>query len=804
MGPEPSTDRFLRGSGSYVADLTPPGAKHLAFVRSPHAHARVHSVDLRRALAAPGVRAAFRAADLEAAGVGTVTHQMPTPPFQPLRWPLLAADKVRYVGDPVAVVVADDPYLAEDAAELVAVGYEVLPAISDPERALAEDAPLLYDEWGTNLFVSDAVRFGDLDAGFAAASGIIEESFEHHRVCGFPLEGNQVWAYRDRSGRLQICASTQFPHQFQAVVADLLGIPLPGIRVTVPDVGGGFGLKQHVTREELLTAALATLLPWPVRWGCDLAGTLEHGIHARRQRHAVRVGYGSEGELLAVEAHITADVGNPLLYFTGAGPALVTAGSLPGAYAVPAYACEVRAVATHTAPVGGFRGFGQPQAVFTMERVLDMVARRVGRDPADVRRRNLVPDAPRPYVSRTGQRYDIGSIRTQFDRLLGEVRHKRARDATESLGEQELYHGTGFACYIEPNAPNIHSLAGRYGAYETVTLTMQPDATIVACVGTKDIGQGNVAAFTSMISGELRVAPDRVTVRDGDTDLLPLGLGTMGSRSMVMVGEALRSACRQLRAALAGIAAHALEASAASVRFHQGACCSGDRRISYEDIAAIVYLRPYALPPDTAPGLLFTGVANASATDYFPNEAGELNVAATYSSSVGAAHVTVHPVSGEVTVTGFTVVYDCGEVIDPVNVQGQLQGSFAHGMSAVLFEDLVYESTGTARTPLSSYLVARSTDVPRVRSVHMGTRPDFGAGVRGVGQTATILAPAAIANAIEDALEPFGVTVRQTSLTPRSIRSMIRHVADSGPSRRRACPSNGPAVPSVVTERPAT
>ncbi len=508
--------RFLTGHGTYVPDIAFPGMKHAAFVRSPHPHARIIRIDATRALALTGVRAVVTGADL-APRVRPLTHAMPAPPFQPLTWPLLPVDKARYVGDPVAVVVADDLHTAWDATELVEVVYEQLPWADDPWEAMEPGASLLYEEWGTNVFARDAFGHGDVEAAFAAASGVIDERFVHHRVCGFPLEGHGVCAWRDASGRLTVYASTQFPHQFRDVLADITGIRLVDVRVVAPDVGGGFGLKQHVTREELVIAVLALKLPFPVRWARDITGLLDHGIHARQQYHAVQAAYRADGRILAVRARIIADVGNPVLYFTGAGPAFVTASTLTGAYDVAAYTYEVEAVATNTAPVGGYRGFGQPQAVFTMERLLDFVARRLQMDPAQVRRINLIPDEPRPYVTGAGFAYDIGSIRSQFDRLLEAIADTPQTRAPSS----GVYTGIGYACYVEPNAPNVHSFAGRYGAYETAMIAIQPDGHVVATVGAKDIGQCNAATFARIVANELGTNSDAVTVRDGDTDLLP-------------------------------------------------------------------------------------------------------------------------------------------------------------------------------------------------------------------------------------------------------------------------------------------
>ncbi|MFE9500400.1 xanthine dehydrogenase family protein molybdopterin-binding subunit [Streptomyces collinus] len=762
-----NVERYLTGKGTYLPDVTLPGLKHVAFARSPHPHARIGAVDSHRALGLPGVKSVLTGADLKGT-IGTVQHRMPHPPFKPLNWPLLATDKARYIGDPVAVVVADNPYLAQDAVDLLDIRYEELAPVTDIHAAVQPGAPLLYEEWETNVFVHSTFHHGDLKQGFSSAAGILREHFDHHRVCGFPMEGHGVCAYREPSGRLIVHASTQFPHQLQATLADITGYPLAGIRVIAPDIGGGFGLKQHVLREELLVAALPLLLSCPVRWTQGITETVESGVHARQQQHNIEVGYRSDGRICALHLQILADVGNPLLYFTGAGPAFVTATSLPGAYSIPAYSYEIRGIATNTVPVGGYRGFGQPQALFTMERTLDLIARQLQLDPVAVRRVNLIPDLPRPLVNITGCTYDTGSVRAQFDRLLNDMVDRPTR---VSPSPSRDLTGVGFACYVEPNAANLHSFAGRYGAYEIATLSMQPDGDVVACVGTKDIGQGCAASFARIIAEELTVAPTTVIVRDGDTDLLPLGLGTLASRALVMTGGALRDAARQLRSKLAAIAAHRLGVPALSVTFHEGQCSGGTQSIPLRELAAISYLRPFDLPPGTDPGLMAIGIYNARGAEATPAADGRMNAAVTYSSQVAGAKVYIDPTSGKVTVTDFTVVYDCGTVVNPTAVRGQIQGGFAQGLSSVLFEDMHYKNARPTR--LAEYFVARITDVLEVRSIDMCTPSPAPGGSRGVGQATTILAPAAIANAVDDVLHRWGVTIRQSNLTPDAIRHLI-------------------------------
>ncbi|GAA3600600.1 xanthine dehydrogenase family protein molybdopterin-binding subunit [Kribbella ginsengisoli] len=769
-----SADRFLNGAGTYLPDIKISGLKHVAFARSKCAHGRILQVDIATARAMPGVHAVLTGADL-AHRLCPMSHRLPTPPFQPLTWSLLATDKVRYIGDPIAVVVADDPYLAVDAAELVHATYEELASVEDAQMASAPDAPLLFEEWGTNIFASLDYEHGDVEARLRASAGVVHERFEHHRMCGFPLEGNGICAFVEPSGRLIVHASTQFASQLQTVLADITGMRLADIRVVVPDVGGGFGLKQHVVREELLVAALPLIVSCPVRWIRGLDETVENSIHARRQYHEVRAGYDADGRITALQLGILADVGDPVLYFSGVGPAIVTASSLPGAYAVPAYSYQVKAVATNTVPVGGFRGFGQPQALFTMERTLDLIARRIGKSPVDIRRINLIPDQPRPFLSPTGSAYDVGSVRAQFERAILAASELMETDRD---GDAGVCSGIGFSCFVEPTAPDLHSFAGRWGAYEMVQVTMQADGHVVAAVGTKDIGQGSASAYARIIAEELTVDPAAVVIRDGDTDALPIGLGTLASRSLVLTGAALRDAARQLRTKLLAIAAHELMTPIESMTLREGSCRSDDGRgIMLREIAEIAYLFPFRLPEGVPPGLTSVGSFHARNADPFPSANGRINPGATYASQATVARVRVDPVSGTVHVTDIVVVYDCGNVVDRLAVQGQIQGSFAQGISAVLFEVQRYRDGRPAA--LDDYSVARMPDIPRVRAIAMGAPSTMPGGSRGVGQIGTIMAPAAIANAIDDALRAYGVVVRQSELTPSSIRRLCAPAANA-------------------------
>jgi len=758
--------RFVTGRGSYLADRVPPGTAYAAFARSTVPHAELAAVDGGRALALPGVLRVLTGRDL-ATRTKPLSHLLPWPPARPLAWPLLATDRVRHVGEPVAAVVAEDPYTARDAADLVEIGYRELPAALDVDQAMAPGAPLLYPEWGDNVFLSARIDHGDVDAAFRAADLVLDETFTHHRICGFPLEGRGVLASVDGAGgrdRLLVRASTQVPHVLRMVIAGALGLAEHAVRVTVPDIGGGFGFKQHVTREEVTVAYLGLVSGRPVLWTEDVDAGLLAGSHAREQRHEVRVALRADGRILGLRVRVVADIGHPVLYHTGAGPALITGASIPGAYHVPAYSCRVDAVATNTPPVGGYRGYGQPQAVFTMERVLDLAARDLGLQPARIRELNLVPDEPRPYVSCTGARYDVGSVRALFG---------RARQLAGSLDASGLGVGVGYACFVEATAPNLFGLLGVGGAVELVQLRMTTGGELEVCTGITDFGQGSTAAVARIAAAALPIDPGKVHVRNGDSDDLPFSLGAVASRGTVMASGAIHDAVAALRRTLAAIAAAQLGVLASEVEFGAGGCRGGGRLVSYAELAGIAYHRPFLLPPGVAPGLVVTGSYTAAGAEPFPGADGRMNAAATYSAQAAAARVRVDAASGEVDVLNFAVVYDCGSVVDEARLLGQLQGGFGQGLSATLFERLDRVDGALVPASLAGYPVARAGHVPAVHAESMATASAVPGGVRGAGQLTTVLAPAAIANAVEDALRAHGVRIRDSYLGPSAIRRLV-------------------------------
>ncbi len=768
--------RLLCGQGEYLGDVHRPDLKHIAILRSPVAHARIRSIDGSGALTLPGVIGVFTGDEL-AAETGEFSHHLPMiPTLRQIAWSVLATGKVRFVGEPVAAVVADSRYIAEDALELIEVDYEELPAVSDAEAGLDPEAPLLYEDWGDNLFLYMPASHGDIEAAFAGADGVLAERFTHHRIAGLPMEGHGALGEFDpATGRLDMHVSTQVPHTLRTVISDISGLSEAKIRVVAPDMGGGFGNKAHFMREEVLVAVLAMRVRHPVVWQQDRTENLLAGLHSRQQVHEVEVAYRDDGKILGLRADFVVDVGSPELYILGCAPAIVTTSVVPNCYDLQDYAFELRCVATNKAPMGGYRGYGQPQGIFLMERVLDLVGERLGIDPVTVRRANMIPDEPRPYVTATGSVLDTGSFGDQLTELLEAADYDAACGARDEARTEGRLVGVGIAQMVEPTAPNIHGLAGRFGGYEMAMLTVQPDGKVNVAVGTKSQGQGHETIYAKVAAETLGISPDDVEVRDGDTAALPYGIGTWGSRSAVMGGGAVIKAAQQVRDKMAAIAAGMLEAPAEQIEASDGFFRLGEAAIPFAQIAAAAYLHTFLLPPGMDPGLAVVVGYDPGNTSPFPDERGKMNVAATYSTAAAAAVVEVEAATGVVTVQDLTIVHDCGTVIDGVLLDGQIHGAVAQAVGQTFFEEIHYDENGQPLTStLLDYMIPTFGDAVRARIIHRETPSGLIGGFRGAGEGAIIVTPAALAAAVHDALAPLGVAITQSNLSPPRLRALLR------------------------------
>ena len=767
--------RFLTGRGCFLADVNVSNLKHAAILRSPVAHARIVSVDTSAAAALDGVVAVFTGGDLLKVS-NPIGHRLPLPGIKPFEYHVMAIDKVRFVGEPVAIVVATDRYVAEDALELISIVYDELPAVVDPIAALASDAPLLFEEWGSNEYFFLPFEQGDCDGAFASADGTLSQRLVHHRVSALPLEGAGVCGYFDRgTARLTLYASNQQPHNLRTVVSDVTGLSEANIRVVAPDMGGGFGNKQHFIREESLIAVVALQVECAVMWSQDRVEALTSGVHSRDQIHDIEVAYRTDGRILAMRANVVGDLGNPSLYFIGAAPQLVTMTLLTGTYDIPNVSFMLKSVVTCKATSGAYRGFGQPQALFTIERIMDLVAARCGIDPVEVRRRNLIPDSPRPFRTVSGFQLDVGSFHEQLDDLLGLVDYPRFREQQEAARAEGRYIGIGIVSLVEATAPNLHGFAGRFGGFEMARVTVYPDGHVGVAVGTKSQGQAHETVFGQVAAAVLTVPLTSIVVLEGDTDVLPYGMGTWGSRSAVMGGGAVLLAARKIADKMRAIAAHMLDEPSENVALVNGSFVADDKTLPFAAVAEAAYLHTFLLPPGVEMGLTADVSYDPGNTSPFPEPDGRMNPAATYSTAAAAVTVEVDPLNGEVEILDAVMVHDCGTVINPAVVDGQIQGGFAQGVGAVLYERLVYDDLGQPlTTTLLDYRVPRFGAVPLVRIKHRETPSVLVGGFRGAGEASIITTPAAIANAVEDALRPLGIVIDSTDLRPDTIRRLVR------------------------------
>jgi carbon-monoxide dehydrogenase large subunit len=768
--------RLLRGQGRYFDDLPLPGALAAAVLRSPHAHARLLRIDSSRALALPGVYAVLTGADLvpPADAIGTAhwaihpaIQAAANPRIRPDRMPLLATDKAHYVGEPVAVLVADDRYLAEDALELIEVEYEPLPVLTNVDAALAPDAPLIHEEWGDNVALAFEVRKGDVEAAFAAAQVVVRDRFRSHRYTGVPIETRGVAAAVDpHSGNLTVWTSIQMPHPTRDLLASLLGRSIDQVRVVAPDVGGGFGIKGHAYVEDVLIPILALRLGRPVKWVEDRREHFVSAVHAREQLHDFELAADAEGRILGLRDRVLADKGayNPL----GMVLPYNTIAHTFGPYLVPAASFEVKAVVTNKTPHAPYRGAGRPEAVFAMERALDRLAADLKIDPAELRLRNLVPAEAMPYdtglLYRDGQPlvYDSGDYPAMYRLGLELLEYDRWRAEQAKSAGSDRRIGIGLAGYVEGTG---------VGPFESGSVTIDPaSGRVRVATGTTSQGQGHQTTFAQVVADVLDVSIDQVDVVAGDTAAITYGFGSVASRGMVTGGSAVAGAAGRVRDKAVRVGAQLLEASVDDVELAGGGVRvkgAPTRSITLGEIAR-------ALLPGR--GRVRDETVGLREESHFEPPT------VTYASGLHGAVVAVDVPTGRVEILRYVVVHDCGRVVNPLIVDGQVAGGVAQGIGGALYEDLVYDDQGQLlTTSLMDYLLPTTAETPPLTLGHQEhLSPRNPLGVKGLGEGGAIGPPAAIANAVEDALRDLGVRVRETPLGPSRVRELVAAAAISG------------------------
>jgi len=738
--------RLLRGRARYVDDIALPRMLHIAFVRSPHAHAAIRRVDRAAARRLDGVVGVFTAADLHGV-VRNLEPRLDAEGFVPATWTPLADRAVRFYGEAVAAVVASSPYIAADARELVQVEYEPLAAVSTLDAALAANRVLFRRVW----------RRGDVAAAFARAPVLLRETFEHARCAASPIEPRGLVADWDGE-TLTVWASSQTPSIMRTALATSLDLPEPRVRVIAPDVGGGFGLKMHVFPEDIAVAALARSVGRPVKWIEERRENLAAASQARAQRMEVEVAAATDGTLLALRARVISDGGSYHVYpVTGALEPLGSAVILPGPYRTPAYEYEAITALTHKPPLGACRGVGMTMGAFVMERMLDLVAERVKLDPAEIRRRNLIPREAYPFTSASGMTYDSGDYPKALEQALAAVDYENLRREQQAARDGGRLVGVGISCYTEYTGMGAEVFRRRGMAdvpgIEAATVTMDPDGTVSCASSFPSQGQGHATTLAQVVADRLGVPMDRVRVLAVDTLGGPRGSGTFGSRGAISQLGSAGAAADRVRAKLQTLAAHVLEASPSDVVLEGArAAVRGfpDRAIALAELARLAYSPPLGgLPDGVPPGL--------EATVYFDSPG------PTFSGAVHVAVVEVDRDTGRVALRRYVLVEDCGPMINPMIVEGQIHGAVAQGIGEALLERVVYDEHGQLLTAtLMDYALPKADDVPTLEIGHLETpSPAMPGGVKGMGEGGTIGAPAAIANAVADALRGLGVSVRR-------------------------------------------
>ena len=743
--------RLLTGRGSYVDDVTVPGMLHAAFVRSDLAHARITGLDVGAAQALPGVRAVFTAAELNPR-VGSMQPTMfqsdpPPMPCAPLR-PLAETD-VRFVGDPIVLVVADSRYVAEDAAELVEVDYDPLPAVIDAATA-SHDPTLVHPELGSNVAVHIASPPDpELDAIFERAPHVVTETLVQHRHTNVPMETRGIVAsFTPATGELDVWISTQNPHEVRQACARALGVPESRVRVRAGDVGGGFGQKYFTQREEFAVLAAAQQMGRAVKWIEDRRENLIAANHARADRVTVRLALDDEARLLGVHLDHVEDCGAfPVGGTGGIGPFMAML--FPGPYRIPKLGFRTTAVWTNTCARGAYRGPWMMETV-AREEILDLAARTVGVDPLELRRRNCVQADELPFTTAGGMTLDHVTPSETLEQAVALIDYDGVRATQASAGDGRLL-GVGLGLYVEPTSMSSGSLG-----VETATVRVQPSGTVTVHLGTGSHGQSVETTMAQVVAEHLGVDVDDVVVVQGDTATAPFGAGTGGSRTAVVAGGAARDASLAVREKATQIAAHLLEAAPEDLEVQGGRVSvrgTPTRGVSLADVARVALNSPLELPPDVGPGLEATAHYQAPPI--------------TWSNACHACTVAVDPATGAVEVLRYVVSEDCGVMINPMVVEGQIAGGVAQGIGGVLYEHFVYDEDGNPlTTTFLDYLVPTSTEVPTIEYGHVETPSPTPGGHKGMGEGGAIGSPPCVFNAVADALAQRGVRLTEQPLSP--------------------------------------
>jgi carbon-monoxide dehydrogenase large subunit len=750
--------RLITGTALYLDDLKAPGMHHAIVVRSPYGAARIKSIDTKAALATPGVAAVFTGQDVKHLGPVPCAASLPG-----LRVPhhhLLAQDRVYYVGHPVAVVVATDRYIARDAADLVEVDYEELPAVADPEKAIAEGAPAVHPEWPDNVAFTFHQEGGDTEQAFRDADVVVRQRITSQRLIPTAMETRGVLAeWRAGEKTLTLHSSTQIPHLLRTLVAGILGMPENLLRVITPEVGGGFGSKLNVYAEEALMAFVAMKINTPVKWVESRRENFLTTIHGRGHVDYFELAAKRDGTMLGLRLKLIQDLGAYLQLLTPAIPTLSVL-MMPGLYRFKNISADIVGVFTNCVATDAYRGAGRPEATHGIERMVDLLAAELRMDPVELRLKNFVHADEFPYPTPTGLAYDSGDYEKPLRKALAEVNYTQLRSEQAAARADGKLMGIGISTYGEICAIGP-SIAMPAGGWESATVKIEPSGKVTVMTGASPHGQGEETTFAQIVADELGIPMDDVLVIHGDTAVVQYGIGTFGSRGTAVGGTALYYALQTLKAKMKKFGAMLLETE--DVTFAGGACthAASGKSVSFGEMAVAAY-HAKKLPPNTEPGLVATHFWEP------PN----------FTFPFGA-HIVVTDVdrdTGNIAIRRYVCVDDCGRIINPLIVDGQVHGGVAQGLGQALWEQAVYDDAGQLMTgELTDYAIPKAAYMPWIESSHTETpSPVNPLGVKGVGEAGTIGCSPAVVNSVVDALSGFGVRHIDMPLTPEKIWKLIQ------------------------------
>jgi aerobic carbon-monoxide dehydrogenase large subunit len=772
--PRPNLDRLMQGRGLYVSDMVLPRMAHVVYLRSPHAHANIIKIDAEAAKRLPGVIAIVTGRELAAVitpWVGVLSHLMG---LKSAPQHAIAIEHVCWQGEAVAAIVATSRAVAEDAAEIVAVEYRELDAVTDMRTALDPETPVIHPALGDNLAFQRNLDAGAVDQAFAAADEVVEADFVFGRHTGVTLEPRAVVAdWNAAEARLTIYQGTQAPHMVQNIAALHLGLEEAQVRVVCKDVGGSFGIKVHVYADEMATYALSKLLRRPVKFVADRFESFNTDIHARDHRCKGRIGVKRDGTITAFEIDDLTGIGPYSMYpRTSAIEANQIVNLIGGPYVTKNYRARARVVFQNKNVMCQYRGVGHPVACSVTEGLVDLAAVKIGMDPAEIRRRNLIPDDGYPCASPSGLRFELLSHHASLNKLIKMMNYDCLRGEQADLRQKNIHRGIGIASFIEVTNPSaaFYGVGGaRISSQDGVAVRLDATGSVICQTSITEQGQGSESLTAQIVGSVLGVSMQRVRVILGDTDNTPYGGGTWASRGAGIGGEAALQAAKILRNNILDVAAAILQSTPSALDIVDNEIVSADdgtSRISLNELARIVYFRPDTLPPGIQPELMAT-------RHFVPRE-----YPFAFTNGVQASWLEVDTDTGFVKLLKHWVVEDCGTIINPQLVDEQIRGGVVQGLGAALFEKCIYDERGQlTNANMADYLVPMAGEMPDIDVGHV-VSPTFETelGAKGAGEAGTAGAAAAVANAVNDALKPFGVTITEIPLTPQLILTALGRV----------------------------